>query len=295
MSDRPARPSFRRSRATVLTLWALCACTGRAGTPHPANSSGVSSAEQSAGGSASRPIAGVVEGPVGAPADAELEQLRGALSRGDSAALEFLGVTLGRGGVTEIDGSPAPDERVARVDLPVRDARSAAMVLRTTCGNLWLVGLLREGTRWTRGAGRPLVPPVQPGRCVRTTAVVQPLAVRGDPARELAVGVRWEDATGDEVHGPSLWIAGLDPRDGVTLLLEQAPFGATDDRTGASTEGSLAVIDELPPPRPVFVEIRPAGRGTESGVPGVRIVRRYELRGVRIELADEQRSTIASP
>ncbi len=232
---------------------------------------------------------------MGAPASAELERFREEISRGDASALQRVGLSLGRGGATEIDGSPAPDERIVRVDVPVRDANSAAMVVRSSCGNVWLLGLHREGTAWHLAGQQALVPLAEPGRCVRTTAVVQSLALLGDPARELAVGVRWESATGDEVQGPFLWVAGLDARQGLTMLLERAPFGATDDRTGANTEGALAIIDELPPPRPLFVEIRPAGRGTEGAAPGVRVVRRYEHRGGRFELADEQRASVVVP
>lgn len=128
---------------------------------------------------------------------------------------------------------------------------------------------------------------------MRVSLVAQAVALRSDPAREAAVGVRWEDAMGDEVHGPHLWVAGLDATQGFTVLLERAPFGGTDDRTGASTVGSLAVIDELPAPRALFVEIRPGQRGAGGAAPSHRTVRRYELRGAQMQLVDEQQSTLA--
>jgi hypothetical protein len=254
------------------------------------------SVSESSGGSRTTPSDPAREGSMAsAPDDAALQSLRAAVLRGDSVALTSLGLTLGRGGETEIDGARAADERVTQVDVPVRDADSAAMLVRTSCGNVRLLGLVRRAGAWSARASLALVPAVTPGRCVRSSAVVQPVALRADPAREVALGVRWEDATADEVHGPSLWVAGLDAREGVVVLLEQVPFGGTDDRTGASTEGSLAVIDELPPPRAIFVEIRPGRRGAGGPAPGVRTIRRYEFRGARMDLVDEQQSALESP
>jgi hypothetical protein len=254
------------------------------------------SGSESSGGSRSTRVDPQREGSMAsAPDEAALQSLRAAVLRGDSVALTSLGLTLGRGGETEIDGARAADERVTQVDVPVRDAGSAAMLVRTSCGNVRLLGLVRGPNGWSARASLALVPAVTPGRCVRSSAVVQPVALRADPAREVAVGVRWEDAMADEVHGPSLWVAGLDAREGVVVLLEQVPFGGTDDRTGASTEGSLAVIDELPPPRAIFVEIRPGRRGAGGPAPGVRTIRRYEFRGARMDLVDEQQSALESP
>jgi hypothetical protein len=233
---------------------------------------------------------------VGAPGELALRALREAVLRAEPAALAAVGVSLSRAGdSTDITGDHAEDERVAAVDLPVRDADTAAMVVRTTCGNVRLIGLRRGDGGWRAARGVALVPEVRPGGCVRTTVLAQAVALRGDPARDVAVAVRWEDSIGDEVRGPHLWVGALDAREGLTVLLERAPFGGTDDRTGASSEGSLAVIDDLPPPRPLFVEVRPGRRGV--GGPGldVRTVRRYELRGGRLELVDEQRAQIAMP
>lgn len=224
--------------------------------------------------------------------DASLASVRTALLRADAASLREAGVELGRGGATEINGDPAEDERVAAVEIAVRDRGSALVVLRTSCGNVRVIGYVREGATWRARAKQSLVPTAVPGSCVRVALVAQSIAMRGDPAREAAVGVRWEDAMADEIHGPNLWVFGLDPAQGFTVLLERAPFGGTDDRTGSSTEGSLAVLDELPPPRPLFVEIRPGARGMAPGPALMRTVRRYELRGARIELVDEQRSSI---
>jgi hypothetical protein len=201
-------------------------------------------------------------------------------------------IELGRGGATEINGDRAEDERIVTAEIAVSDANSALLVLKTSCGNAQIVGLVREGAQWSARRSQPLVPRAIVGSCVRSTVLAQPVALRGDPAREAAIGVRWEDAMGDEVHGPHLWVVGLDAQRGFTVLLERAPFGGTDDRTGATTIGSVAVIDELPAPRPLFVEIRPGARGTAGSAPNQRTVRRYELRGAHIELIDEQRSTL---
>lgn len=227
-------------------------------------------------------------------ARAALMALRDGARRGDPAALGALSIELGRGGATEINGEAAQDERVASAEVAVSDDRAALLVLRTTCGNVRAIGLVRDGDRWVKRASSALVPAVQPGTCVRVTAVMQPVALRGDPAREAALGLKWEDSMGDEVHGPHLWVFGLDDAQGYTVLLERAPFGGTDDRTGASTVGSLAVIDELPAPRPLFVEIRPGHRGVGGTAPSQRTVRRYDLREGHLVLSDEQQSSIGA-
>ncbi|MDP3278428.1 MAG: hypothetical protein Q8Q09_24780 [Deltaproteobacteria bacterium] len=224
--------------------------------------------------------------------DPALESLRASLEQSAPEALARVGLVLGRGGATELDGSAAPDERVRLALTVVQDAQSAALVVRTTCGNAQIIGMVQSPSGWTQRGRVVLVPAVGPGQCVRTTLVAQPVALRSDPARELAVGVRWEDTTGDEVQGPNLWVAALDPREGVRLLLERAPFGETNDQSGASTEGSLAVVDELPAPRPLFVEIRPGRRGVAGSAARERLLRRYELRGERLELVDERREAL---
>lgn len=281
-------------RATPLLLFAaLGACTSR-----PQSVTGARAAVSSGGATSAR-TSTETQTPTQTPSTSAGSQLspslvamRDALLRAEPAALRALSIELGRGGATEISGDRAEDERVAAVEVPVFDARAAMIVLRTSCGNIRLVGLVREGDAWRPRQSYALVPTVRPGSCVRVSLVAQPLALRSDPARDAALGVRWEDAMGDEVHGPHLWIAGLDDAQGATLLLERAPFGGTDDRTGATTVGSVAVIDELPAPRPLFVEIRPGTRGAGGAGPNQRTVRRYELRGARMELVDEQQSTL---
>lgn len=228
----------------------------------------------------------------GSATDRALIALRDGARRGEAAVLRAWSIELGRGGATEINGDRAEDERVVTAEIAVSDASAALLVLKTSCGNVQIVGLVREGEQWSARQSQPLVPHAIVGSCVRSTVLAQPVALRADPAREAAIGVRWEDAMGDEVHGPHLWVVGLDAQRGYSVLLERAPFGGTDDHTGATTVGSVAVIDELPAPRPLFVEIRPGARGTAGSAPNQRTVRRYELRGARMELVDEQRSTL---
>jgi hypothetical protein len=225
-------------------------------------------------------------------ADAELTSLITSLGAGDSGTLQALNVRLEVGGATELTGERAVGETVRSAQLLVFDRQSAIALLQTSCGNVRLIGLVRAAAqRWQTGASLDVVPHAVPGGCVRATVLAQPIALRSDLATEAAIGVRWEDQMGDEVHGPSLWIASLDPRLGFVMLLQTAPFGGTDDRTGASTEGSVAVMDELPAPRPLFVEIHPARRGT-AGAGRERILRRYELRSGLLQMVDEQRQAL---
>ncbi len=225
-------------------------------------------------------------------ADRELLEIVAGLNEGASAVMSAMAVTLAVGGATEVTGDRAPAETMRSAQLLVFNSQSAIVLLRTSCGNTRLMGLVRAaGQRWRLADVLNVVPPAVPGSCVNTTVLAQPIALRSDVASEAAVGVKWEDQMGDEVHGPSLWVATLDASHGFVVLLQQAPFGGTDDRTGASTEGSLAVMDELPAPRPMFVEIHPARRGT-AGPAHERIVRRYELRAGTLQMVDEQRNAL---
>lgn len=290
--DLASRSARIRALCAPLPSLLFFACAGQAGAR----------AQDLATSSSSAASSGVVRSSGGQGASRERAQRSdhddgpdrwsAALLRGDAETLRAAGVVLGAGGATEINGDRAADERVAAVEIPVRDGQSALVVVRTSCGNVRLVGLVRRAQQWEATQSVPLVPQAQPGMCVRSTVLARAVALRADPAREAAIGIRWEDAMADEIHGPHLWVAGLDRDRGFSILLERAPFGGTDDRTGASTEGSLAVIDELPPPRPLFVEIRPGQRGAGGAAPSTRTVRRYELRGGRIELVDEQRSSL---
>lgn len=276
------------TRRSAFAALALMACAPRAAVQGGA--SGANRVENSTVN------AGSSSGSSGRSSEAmtALMALRDGARRGDRAALLALSIELGRGGATEINGEAAQDERVTSAEIVVNDERAALLVLRTSCGNVRAIGLVRDGDRWAPRASSALVPAAQPGVCVRVTAVMQAVALRGDPAREAALGIKWEDSMGDEVHGPHLWVFGLDPAQGYTVLLERAPFGGTDDRTGASTVGSLAVIDELPAPRPLFVEIRPGHRGVGGTAPSQRTVRRYDLREGRLVLSDEQQSSLGA-
>lgn len=268
----------------TITLFAQACATRTSSTSSSANN--VTSAASSGAERATR-AAGASD-----PTDRALIALRDSARRGEAAVLRAWSIELGRGGATEINGDRAEDERVVTAEIAVSDANVALVVLKTSCGNVQLVGLVREGAQWSARQSQALLPHAIVGSCVRSTVLAQPVALRADPAREAAIGVRWEDAMGDEVHGPHLWVVGLDAQRGFTVLLERAPFGGTDDHTGATTVGSVAVIDELPAPRPLFVEIRPGARGAAGSAPNQRTVRRYELRGARMELVDEQRSTL---
>lgn len=273
------------NRLAALSALAIAACAPRAGGANRESNSTVNSAASSGSSGSFAPS---TEG------QAALIALRDGARRGESEALVALSVELGRGGATEINGDAAQDERVASAEIAVSDDRAALVIVRTSCGNVRAIGLVRDGARWTRRTSTALVPEVRPGTCVRVTAVAQAVALSADPAHEAALGLKWEDSMGDEVHGPHLWVFGLDPARGFNVLLERAPFGGTDDRTGASTVGSLAVIDELPAPRPLFVEIRPGHRGVGGTAPSQRIVRRYDLREGRLVLSDEQQSSLGA-
>jgi hypothetical protein len=97
-----------------------------------------------------------------------------------------------------------------------------------------------------------------------------------------------QDATGSEVVGPFLSVYQLGDAGRLATLLANAPFGAMDDETGATTLGEFLVVDDIPAPRDLHVSIRP-GRPGPGGAPVAEIVhRRYALRGGRLELVEER-------
>lgn len=276
------RPSATRTTSTVTT-----------------NST---NANNNSGGSASPQVTLFNPNAQAPTADPALVSLVSRLNASDAPTLAALSVQLGVGGATEMTGERAAAETLSSAQLLVFNGTSAVVLLKTSCGNVRLLGLVRASGQtlnngWGFAQGVDVVPHAVPGSCVRSTVVAQSIALRSDVATEGAVGVKWEDETGDEVHGPFLWVATLDSTRGFAVILQSAPFGGTDDRTGASTEGSLAVMDELPAPRPLFVEIHPARRGT-AGPGRERIVRRYELRSAtpsqpgQLQMVDEQRQAM---
>lgn len=217
-----------------------------------------------------------------------LEALRMRVAEGDAAALRAVGVSLEpAGGAREMTGEAASDERIARAEVIGRADDSAAMLVVTSCGNVTLSTLRWERERWTSAEHVPLVRELHPGRCGQTEARAEAVALSSDARREIVVVIGTQDATGESVRGPFLSVYQLRAGGVLGALLRDAPFGGTDDETGASTTAEYYVVEDVPPPRDLHVAIRPGHLGPGGAPPSQIVHRRYVLRGARLVIAQE--------
>lgn len=217
-----------------------------------------------------------------------LEALRTAVEASEPAALSTVGITLARAeGAQELTGEPAPDERISAAQVVQRQVDDAVLLIQTSCGNVTLSAVHWNGGRWRPGERVALVEGMQPGRCGQTTVRAEAIALSSDVRREIVTALTSQDATGASVRGPLLSVYRLGAGGTLVPLLAEAPFGSVDDATGATTVGEYSVVESAPPPRMLYVSIRP-GRPGPGGAPANQIVRRrYALRGDRLELVDE--------
>ena len=217
-----------------------------------------------------------------------LEDLRAHMAAGDAHALAFADITLaGADGAHEMTGEAAADERVERAVVVGHPDDEAALLVVTTCGNATLVSGHWDGQHWQPVNRVPLMRDLHPGRCGTTTVRAEPLRLSSDVAREVAVVVVSQDATGESVQGPFLSVFQLAGDGRIGTLMSHVPFGSMDDETGATTQGEFLVVDDVPAPRDLHVSIRP-GRPGPGGAPVQEIVRRrYALRGPHLELVEE--------
>ena len=220
--------------------------------------------------------------------DASLEDLRARMAAGDAASLGVLGVALAASeGARDITGDVAPDEGVERAVVVNHVGDDASMLVVTTCGNATLASVHFESSRWRTVTRVPVMQDLRPGRCGQTSVRAEPLRLSSDAAREVAVVMVSQDATGASVTGPYLSAYQLTRGGRLETLLANAPFGAMDDETGAITHGEFLVVDDVPAPRDLHVSISPGRRGP-GGAPVAEIVRRTSgLRHGRLELIDE--------
>jgi hypothetical protein len=199
-----------------------------------------------------------------------------------------VGLALERAaGAREMTGEPAADERVATAVVTARASDAAAMFVTTSCGNVALVGLRRAGGVWSSAVRHAFVSQMHPGRCGRVEARASAIALSSDARREVAVVVATEDVTGETVTGPFLSVYQLGRGGALTPLLANAPFGSTDDTTGATTTAEYLIVEDIPAPRDLYVVIRPGRRGPGGPPPNETTRRRYALRSGRLELVQE--------
>ena len=270
-------------------VWAMAAvgcasaCGATVTTTRHENSAGIPARNQRARRS------GVTATTAGLSGDASaLEQLRARMAAGDARALSAAHVVLdAASGAREMTGDEAVDDRVSSATLVTRVGDSAALLVITVCGNATLASVRWEASRWIAGERVELVGDMRPGRCGQTTVRAESLPLASDVRSEIAAVVTAQDATGESLRGPFLSVFQLQTHGALRVLLADAPFGAMDDVTGATTTGNYLVVEDVPAPRDLYVAIRP-GRPGPGGAPVNEIVRRrYAIRGARLEMIQQ--------
>ncbi len=250
-----------------------------------------------AGGCAARarPPIVVAPSPVEAPASgaAEEELPPAAIASLDALVADArrgsvsLGVTLARGaGALAITGDPAADDRVAEVTVIDRVGRSAAVLVTTACGNVWVVGLHHDGA-WTHRAPLAVYAEARPGACRTTRAEGAARSMLTESPREVVVTFVSESEDGVDARDPMLRLYHLAPDGAVTALGGEVALGGTDDRSGAIRDGQWVIDEALLAPRDLYVQIQPGRVGPGGAAPPVVIRRTYRVRGEALDLIEE--------
>lgn len=219
-----------------------------------------------------------------ADASAALDALAEGARRNDTS----LGVALARGaGALAITGDPAPDDRVTEATVVGHAGRSAAVLVVTACGNVWVVGLGYDGGRWAPRAPAAVFDGARPGACRVTRAEGATRAMLSDAPREVVVTFASESEDGGEARDPALRLFHLEPDGAVVALGGEVALGGTDDRSGAVRDGQWVIEETLQAPRDLYVQIQPGRVGPGGAAPQVVIRRTYRVRGRALELVEE--------
>lgn len=211
----------------------------------------------------------------------------------DTPSAAPLGLTLARAdGARALSGEPAPDDRVREARVVARVASSAAVLVTTTCGNAWLVGMHLADGRWSAVGRAGLIDDARPGACRLSHAAGEARAMINRDAREVVVTFDSESEEGDEARDPLLRVYHLGDDGALTPLSGDIGFGGTDDVTGA-VRGATWVIDEaLLLPRDLYVQVQPERPGPGGTAPPFVVRRTYQLQGSRLVLVDESSSPL---
>lgn len=199
-------------------------------------------------------------------------------------------------GERTIAGDAAADERVSELTALGCVGDSAIAVVRTDCGNATLVGFAALAEGWTPRSRLALVDSGRPGSCVRSVALVTPVALTTTEPREFAVETEVASDDGDEGGGRSLRVARVGGAGNLSWYEGTVALGSFDEATGAATQGRWDVIEELPVPRDLYVEQRPLHGGL-AGEPIGREIRRetWRVRGLVLERFDVTRERVIPP
>lgn len=247
-----------------------------------------------------RPTAPSSLAPTTAPAVGRTLDSEPELPREASEALEafnagalqdgrVLGVPLAHAdGALSLTGEPAADDRIAKVEVVGRVGCSAALLVLSTCGNVWVVGVVYEQGRWTPRSVVPVFDEARPGACQVTRAEGASRAMLTASPRELVITFASESEDGSEARDPVLRLFHLEADGAVVALGGEVALGGTDDRSGAVREGQWAIEEALALPRDLYVQIQPGRAGPGGSAPQVVIRRTYRVRGRALELVEER-------
>lgn len=199
-----------------------------------------------------------------------------------------LGVPLPRaGGALALTGDPAPDDRVTEATVLGHVGRSAALLVVTACGNVWVVGVAYDGARWAPRAPTAVFAEARPGQCQTTRAQGAARAMLTEAPRELVVTFSAESEDGVDARDACLRLFHLEPDGTVVALGGEVALGGTDDRSGAIRDGQWVIEESLLAPRDLYVQIQPGRVGPGGTAPPVVIRRTYRVRGRSLDLVDE--------
>lgn len=233
----------------------------------------------------------------GAPDCARVAEVVCALRGGDVSALRSVGVTLrAAAGERTLAGESATDERVSEAVGVACVGASAAVVVRTDCGNAALVGFAWRDGAWRAAGHLALVGEGRPGRCVRSLAQVTAVALTRREPRELVVETEASSDDGAEETGRVLRVARLGDDAALRWYEGSATLGDFDAATGSATQGRWDLVEELPLPRDLYIEQRPLHGGL-AGQPAGREIRRetWRVDGERLVRVDVVREAVSPP
>lgn len=205
---------------------------------------------------------------------------------------EAFGLRLQRAdGALEITGERAPDEALTGANLVTHEGRSAAVLVTSNVGNVWVLGLRFEAGAWRGVAREALVGDGRPGARLETAATAEARAMLGPARRELIATASVESDDGADARDPRLWVLALAP-DGQLQRLGEVPFGRRDPQSGAEVRGEWVVDETLARPRELYVQLSPGRRGPGGAAPPIILRQSYRIEGGRLELVEQSENIV---
>ncbi len=217
-----------------------------------------------------------------------VSRLRAATPEGLAAA-RAAGVRLEPGAnARTLTGDAAEDDAVAVAETVLCREDGAVVLVRTRCGNAYLLGLAPEASGWSRRSLVALVEDASPGHLRRTRVAAESRAMLGPVAREVVA--MWESVgeEGDELPAARLGVFSLG-QDGALVARGDVEFGRVEEASGLVLEGTWEVDEALSLPRDLYVQLTPS----RAGAAGREVLRRtYRVTEGRLRLVEEERAPL---